>query len=244
MEIDTATAARFLSALTGDAAHTFQTFAEAGGSKALNRIMHGSLEQRSMALQSLNLEGAGVFVMVNAGDRMGRRAENVTRARALFVDLDGAPVKPVLSCPLPPRIVVESSPGKWHCYWPIADLPLGRFTDAQKALALRFDGDPKVHDRARVMRLPGFLHNKGAPFQTRLVEASDAPPLTWHEMVEAFGLQDRMRLPDTIPDGQRNDTLFKMAIVSARKGVPEVEQARKALAVNSNNCHPPLPASP
>jgi len=243
MEIDTAMAARFLTVLTGDAVHTFQTFAEAkGGTRALNRILHGNLARHAVTLESLNRKGAGVFVMVNRGDGMGRKADNVTAARALFVDLDGAPVEPVLACALPPRIVVESSPGKWHAYWPIVDLPLGRFTDAQKALALRFDGDPKVHDRPRVMRLPGFMHQKAQPFQTRLVECTDAP-LTWTEMVGAFELRDHMTLPTTIPAGTRNDTLFKLALTAARKGVPESEQAKKAIAVNAKRCVPPLPAS-
>jgi hypothetical protein len=242
MDTDTAMAARFLSALTGDHNHTFQTFAEAGGAtKACNRILHGSLERHANALASFNAKGAGVFVMVNHGDGMGRKSANVTAARALFVDLDGAPVEPVLSGPLPPRIVVESSPGKWHCYWPIVDLPLDRFTDAQKALAARFDGDPKVHDRARVMRLPGFQHRKGEPFQTRLVSCNPSP-LTWHEMVQAFDLRDRFRLPDQIPEGERNSQLFKLAASAAAQGVPQPEQLAKAMTMNAKRCSPPLAA--
>ena len=242
MDIDTAMAARFLTALTGDSVHTFQTFAETGGAgRSLNRIMHGTFAQRAEALASLNDRGAGVFVMVNRGDGYGRKSDNVTDARALFVDLDGAPVEPVLECQLPPRIVVESSPGRWHCYWPVADLPLDRFTDAQKALAARFNADPKVHDRARVMRLPGFLHRKGEAFASRLVTA-EAAPLTWHEMVQAFDLRDRFTLPDVIPEGERNDTLYRLARSAASRAVPEVEQRARALQVNSRKCNPPLPA--
>ena len=243
MDIDTAMAARFLTALTGDSVHTFQTFAETGGAgRSLNRIMHGTFAQRADALASLNDRGAGVFVMVNRGDGYGRKSANVTDARALFVDLDGAPVEPVLDCQLPPRIVVESSPGRWHCYWPIVDLPLERFTDAQKALAARFNADPKVNDRARVMRLPGFLHRKGEAFASRLVTA-EAAPLTWHEMVQAFDLRHRFTLPDTIPEGERNAHLYKLAVSAARKGVPEAEQLKKAHSVNVTKCDPPLPAA-
>ena len=243
MEIDTASAARFLAALTGDSAHTFQTFAESGGAgRSVNRIIHGTFAQRADALASLNQRGAGVFVMVNRGDGYGRKSANVTDARALFVDLDGAPVAPVLACQLPPRIVVESSPDRWHCYWPIADLPLDRFTDAQKALAARFNADPKVNDRARVMRLPGFLHRKGDAFASRLVTA-EAAPLTWHEVVQAFDLRDRFTLPDSIPEGERNPTLYKLAVSAARKGVPQGEQLKKAHTVNATKCSPPLPAA-
>lgn len=241
MGIDTAMAARFLAALTGDAVHTFQTFAEADKSKrGQSRIIHGALGSRGRLLASLNDQGAGVFVMVNRGDGNGRQSSNVTAARALFVDLDGAPIEPVLDCQLPPRIVVESSPGKWHCYWPVVDLPLERFTDAQKALAHRFAGDPKVCDRARVMRLPGFVHRKAEEFQTRLVQADHAP-LTWHEMVHAFDLGDRFTLPDVIPEGERNSRLFKLAASAAARGVPEAEQLSKARKVNAQRCAPPLP---
>jgi hypothetical protein len=38
-----------------------------------------------------------------------------------------------------------------------------------KRLALKFDGDPTVSDRARVFRLPGFFHQKAKPFMSRIV---------------------------------------------------------------------------
>lgn len=240
MEIQQAEAARFLAALTGDSQHTFQTFDDSKrGTRGLTRVLHGTFERHAQTLASLNLRGAGVFVMVNRGDGKGRKADNVTACRALFVDLDGAPIEPVLAAPIPPRIVVQSSPGKWHAYWPVADLPPDYFSAAQKSLALRFNGDPKVSDKPRVMRLPGFWHNKSKPFQTRLVDA-ESEPLTWAEMVAAFGLQDRTRLPKAIGEGDRNSTLFKLAQSARRKGVPEDAQLAKALAVNASRCHPPL----
>lgn len=240
MEIDTAMAARFLAALSADTSHTFQTFSEGdGGGRSLNRILHGTFEHYAVLLQSLNLKGAGAFVMVNQGDGRGRKSQNVTAARSLFVDLDGAPVEPVVNGPLPPRIVVESSPGKWHCYWPVVDMPLARFTEAQKALALKFGGDLKVCDWPRVMRLPGFFHNKRAPFKARLVTCEMAP-LHWRELVNAFDLPDRRCLPETIPAGSRNSTLFELALSGKRKGVPEADQLRKAEQVNALRCQPPL----
>jgi hypothetical protein len=36
-------------------------------------------------------------------------------------------------------------------------------------LAKQFNSDLSVKDLARVMRLPGFWHQKGDPFQTRIV---------------------------------------------------------------------------
>src|SRR3546814_12207969 len=79
-----------------------------------------------------------------------------------------------------------------------------------------FAGDPKVHDKPRVMRLPGFLHRKSVPFLSRLVTCDDTP-VTWQEMVEAFGLAQRMTLPAAIPAGERNSTLFRLAKSAAGK---------------------------
>lgn len=241
MDIDLAVTARFLAALSPDNTHTFQTFDDAKqGRRGMTDILHGTLAAKAHRLSSLNYKGAGVFVMVNRGDGYGRKADNVIGCRALFLDLDGSPIEPVLAAPIRPRIVVESSPGKWHAYWPVVDLPAERFTTAQKSLAALYAGDPKVHDRPRVMRLPGFLHNKAEPFQSRLVECEQAP-LTWQEMADAFDLTQRMTLPNVIPDGDRNNTLFKLAKSAASKGVPEAEQLRKALTVNATRCAKPLP---
>src|SRR5208283_4699107 len=119
-------------------------------------------------LTRLNGQGAGIFIMVNAGDLKGRTQENVVSVRAVFVDLDGSPLQPVKDAPFKPHIVVESSPGRYHAYWMVSDCPLEQFTLIQKALARKFNGDPKVNDLCRVLRLPGFYHRKAEPFMTRI----------------------------------------------------------------------------
>ncbi len=96
----------------------------------------------------------------------------MTRVRALFVDLDGAPLLPVLEHTSPPDIIVESSPGKWHAYWRVQDCPLDQFKSAQHRLAAQFQGDTSVCDLPRVMRLPGFFHHKADPYMTRLAYPS------------------------------------------------------------------------
>jgi hypothetical protein len=134
------------------------------------KVFHGPLDQHLSSLGALQQQGAGVFMMINAGDGLGRSNKNVTRIRAHALDLDGAPIEPVLAAGLPPHILVESSPGKWHAYWLNEDCPLDKFKERQHALADRFGGDRSVCDLARVLRLPGFWHLKGEPFQTRLVK--------------------------------------------------------------------------
>lgn len=156
-------AAEFLGVLDGGDGLTFQTFADERGhpnAKALVRVLHGDFDTHRDHLRRLNDAGAGVFVMVNRGDGKGRATGNVVGVRALFVDLDGAPLAPVLEAGLSPHIVVESSPARWHAYWLVRDFPLDEFKNAQQRLAALFNGDRAVCDLPRVMRIPGFLHQK------------------------------------------------------------------------------------
>lgn len=188
--VDLDQARRFLDLLDPRGVFTFQTFADREELKRtfkgqdgktrpydpLAKVFRGTLDQHADALIALNRQGAGVFVMVNEGNAVvheGRKTcrtnGNVVRIRANWVDLDGAPIEPVLAAPRPPEIVVESSPGKWHGYWR-TECGLEEFAPVQLALAGHFGGDPSVVDLARVMRLPGFFHNKNAePVMTRLV---------------------------------------------------------------------------
>jgi hypothetical protein len=150
---------------------TFQTFDENADrkDKSLARVFHGSLEQHASELTALQDRGAGVFVTVNKTDGEGRKAENVTQVRAFFLDLDGAPLDPVVAWE-EPHIVCETSPDRWHAYWLVSDCPLDEFRPIQKDLIEAFGGDACIHDLPRVMRLPGFWHLKGDPFMVRQVE--------------------------------------------------------------------------
>lgn len=181
LQPDLAQAQRFLDCIAPGELVTFQTFmdrpkadschatASGPGPQILNRILHGGLSQCASTLAQLNQQGAGVFFMVNQGDQKGRKKENVVRVRALFVDLDGARREPVMSSSVKPHITVESSPGRYHAYWLVKDCPLDQFTHLQAALAAKFNSDPVVKDLPRVMRLPGFFHQKNGAFMTRIL---------------------------------------------------------------------------
>jgi hypothetical protein len=179
MKPNTDDAERFLSALDPDArSFTFQTFDDNVQRKdpKLAKVLHGTLVQHAATLASLNEKGAGIFVTVNETDGRGRRAENIVRVRAAFADLDGSPLEPATAYQPAPHVVVETSPGRWHCYWRVTNMPLNKFAGIQKALAAKFDGDASVNDLPRVMRLPGFVHRKAEPFLSRLARTSDDPP--------------------------------------------------------------------
>jgi hypothetical protein len=128
-------AERFLELLDPDVdGFTFQTFDDDRDRKdeTLVRVFNGTLDQHWRKLCNLNAEGAGIYVTVNRTDGKGRTAKNIVEIRALFVDLDGAPLDPVTQYKLPPHFVVESSPGKFHAYWRVSDVTLELFEDVQK----------------------------------------------------------------------------------------------------------------
>src|SRR5262249_29483493 len=104
----------------------------------------GSLAEHAGTLKQLNGLGAGIFIAVNETDGHGRKRENIKQVRAVTLDLDGEPLDPVRQCALKPHIFVESSPGRYHCYWRVRGLAVDQFEDVQRAIAKRFDGDPAI----------------------------------------------------------------------------------------------------
>lgn len=163
-------ARKFLDLLGRAENFTFQTFDESPKKQRnLARIYHGKLEQHAETLIRQQSEGAGVFVTVNETDGKGRAAGNIVRVRALFVDLDGSPLEPVTKHVIQPSITVESSNKRFHAYWLTDECPLAEFKPAQQRLSSQFGGDRSVCDLPRVMRLPGFLHQKAEPFLTHII---------------------------------------------------------------------------
>jgi hypothetical protein len=234
-------AERFLNALDPTAmAFTFQTFDDNADRKdrALAQILHGALDRHWGALCRLNAAGAGIFVTINETDGGGRSAANIMRVRALFVDLDGAPLPERFHAE--PHIVVESSPDRYHVYWRVQDCPLEQFGALQRRLAASYGGDPKVHDLPRVLRLPGFIHHKvkkgerSPPFRSRLVDAREHAGYT----AEAAGAgleegrkeeraqgnsQDHAPATGAVPWTQAEEGRLRLALAA----IPVDEQALK-----------------
>jgi hypothetical protein len=173
-------AARFLALLDPTATRfTFQSFDDAKSRKdgRLARILHGTLDEHFAELARLNARGAGIFVTINETDFKGRTIANITRVRALFADFDGGAALPTDGPQ--PYIIVQSSETGRHLYWKADDVALDTFTATQELIIKRFSSDPKPKDLPRVMRLPGFLHRKSAPFLSRIVDVhEDAPACT------------------------------------------------------------------
>lgn len=249
-------AAAFLAALGHDRL-TFQVFPEREDGPS-PRILHGPYPAHARRFDALNRGGAGIYFMVNRGDLRGRRAANVTEIVAYFADLDGAPPPP--TWPVPPTALVESSPGRLHWYARVTDAPLEDFERVQKHIALLLDSDPKVCDLPRVMRLPGYLHQKREPFRSRVLELNPDAVYTHEELLDIFAVPAPEPRPPrrpspvttlmadgyaraaleretdavaTAPEGTRNDTLNRAAFnlgTLVAAGALEPSAAADALA--------------
>jgi hypothetical protein len=225
MKPNRAQAEKFITALTGsvETPVTWQVFPDLKGSREpAPEYFHGKLDVFWAKLVSLNERGANISVMVNAGDGAGRCAKSVVSARALFVDDDDGRIN--LATPLMatmrPSIIVRSKRGP-HVYWPLKEgEQLSLFTTAQKALAAYFGTDAAVSDWPRVMRVPGFLHQKDPsnPFLVHLLEAAPERRFTISEVLRAFPAP----APKTLPFAPRG---FRPPFKSSKKS------RRQALAV-------------
>ena len=189
--IDLQQASAFLALLDQTAQEfTFQTFDDQKERKRtdLTRILIGTLEEHADELTRLSAQGAGVFVTVNATDGRGRRLANIMRYRAIFqeADMPGAKIPP-----LEPHIVVESSPGKFHRYWGIdsaTEPPVSEWLAVMRRMVADWNSDPNAKDAARVLRLPGFPHQKNpdAPHMILVVAQSSRAPYRWDEIVDVI----------------------------------------------------------
>lgn len=184
------TAESFLTLLAeGIEEFTFQTFDDNKSRKdpSLTRVLHGALDQHFDALCRLNAQGAGVFVTVNGTDLKGRSNANIIDVRAIFQEADrpGVPI-PTLR----PQIVVETSPGKFHRYWLTygGQVALAEFKAVMTTMVEKYGSDPNARDLARVLRLPGFYHQKDAtkPFLVSIVETSSTLPYKWEQITESI----------------------------------------------------------
>jgi hypothetical protein len=253
--IDLAVAEKYIATITrgGDACfQTFNDMKDSKGNTVIPQWKYGKFSQLSKWLIDENMKGAGIYIVVNEGDGKGRSKENITKVRAVFVDLDGAPIENLRRANPIPNIVIESSPGRFHGYWLVDDCPLDRFTEIQSALAKKFNGDPSVKDLPRVMRIPGFLHKKGEAYASQMKYCNPSAIHETERLIESLGLGAYKEKEPTpaeqptngeslcIPKGQRHGAMSKTVGRLRNSGLSGTALLNAAMAWNSQHCSPPL----
>ena len=234
--------------------HYFRPLYEKGslpvGNKKIALDKELNFESYLDYLTKLNKDGYGIFYMPNTTDGRGGADENIVEIKALFLDLDSAPLGPVLQAGLTPTAVIETSPGRFHVYFFLKDhLPVQDFKKYQQALARRFNGDESICNPSRLMRAPGFLHNKGKPLLSTIKQLNPDARYTADEIDKGLKLDLSFKKKKQSPtadkvekifEGKRNASIFKKAISLFNTGLPEssVEAAMKDYNIKA--CEPPL----
>lgn len=171
---------RFISFFPGD--NTFQIFGEK------QKLTPMVLENATPALlMEKNRLGYGIFICVNKTNGKGRSASNIKQVRYVFADLDGVSCSKMMNDL--PNFAVQSSPGKFHGYWAVdSEFPLDGFKHVQKAIAYKYKSDQSVNDLPRVMRVAGFMHQKGEPCRTEItfIDQDKPKPLSYAECFEKW----------------------------------------------------------
>ena len=105
-----------------------------------------------------------VGIVPRAETRGGRDAL-VPESRWCWAECDTPmSVSRAMNMGVQPRLVVRSSPGKAHCYWPLrSPLSLDLLERANRRLAEHLGADPRATDAARILRVPGTVNHKYDP---------------------------------------------------------------------------------
>ncbi|MCL5124020.1 MAG: phage/plasmid primase, P4 family [Deltaproteobacteria bacterium] len=199
--------ARILYEILGGGVQCFQIFPESKVLKSksdkelaqFKKHRHGTFDELQSWLVDANNAGCGVYIVINETDGKGRKIPNITAVRGAYVDMDGAPLEPVLQVRPKPHIITETSPGHYHPIWLVSDCPLEMFRPIQTALAQRFDCEDKVGDLPHVMRMPGFGHWKHQPVLSKIYQVNPGPPYSIHEIISGLKL--------TIPNPNSQEAL-------------------------------------
>lgn len=143
-------------------------------------------------LADLQARGCGVFTSVNGSTTGGRGKNDIDIFRAVFMDSDGAPFPD--QWPIPPHAIVKRDDTHFHAYWFIdGDCSAMEWMIAQKQIALHFGSDESMVNPDRVMRVPGFMHQKSLDNRVlyELAELhADMPRYKLRDVISRFTLTD------------------------------------------------------
>ncbi len=256
---------QFLNILDSDAEHFhFQVFDDSGKSSVKPKTIVGTLKEKAEILVAKNDAGAGIFVAVQPHPLdKARKGEFTEGVRTFLIDLDGAPLDPVLEtlkeAGLNPNMVVNTSTGKYHIYLKVSDCPLDQYSAVQKALASKFDGDPSVNDLPRVARVVGFMHKKDPenPFKVIFHSIGSSDPYSLEKIVDGLDLDlnaPSRKAPnegnvssvlggDEIGEGFRNKTIFTIGRRLRGLGISKADIKIAMEKANYERCDPPLDPS-
>ena len=153
---------------------------------------HGAIRLKQNEADTWNKSGWGIFHTVNSFSGP-RRKENLLQIQSWAIDIDKGSkekqIERIKNAPVAPSLVVETKNGH-HVYWHSKDATLETYEAIVcDRLIPYFNADEKAKDVARVLRVPGYYHQKNPknPFLVELKYWSDSfyDP---YDMIFAFRL--------------------------------------------------------
>lgn len=225
-----AQAIAFFSAIGRDGPLAFRAIMDDKARKGMGvEQMTAPFDQAMQKLRRWNDAGYGIFVQVNASDGQGVTAANITAATCFFADFGGTPLENVDRLGIAPHVIVETSPGKRHYYWRVIGITLDQFTVVQKRLIALFGSDKSIHDLPRIMRLPGFLHQKNpdAPTLVTCTVTEGLAPYSISEFMMALTEAEKAHGTGASDGRSRADTIA--ALAQPKPGKAELAGAEAAL---------------
>jgi P4 family phage/plasmid primase-like protien len=171
----------------------WQSFQKLPDGTANGKLLYGNFSPTiRKQLVAENDAGRNIGMLIQKSGGKGRKKEDIVAVFWLFADLDGKnwTVKKLSVLPIPPDLIIQTSPNKYHVYWRIKGCSLEQYQSVMKALAELLGGDPVVCDLVRVMRVPGTINLKyETPFLAKILyKNADVKPVFINSFIEKMGL--------------------------------------------------------
>jgi hypothetical protein len=167
--------------------YCLQTFDDKAKDKALASCF-APYEGCGGSLSELNKRGAGIFFTPNAFPYGIRKKQECVDVNAWFFEIDDKSFEEqwdmIEKAPIKPSIVVQTKKSL-HCYYPSKDGTITNFEAIQRGLIAHFGADKACKDITRVLRVPGFYHNKQEPYMVKIVRYEPVK-VKEADMLEAF----------------------------------------------------------
>lgn len=239
----------------------------AAGSSWIDALAPDCEKQIEAALNEAEFaskRGFGVFYGVLPRNQQRGDQASVTDCVTLFTDIDnyklGIEASEVIAAlePTAPTWIISSGQGVqalWHLGYPEQREEWERMQEGIYRQLEVLGADARVRfDTARVLRLPGFPHQKdpAQPRQVRVIGGSEArinlanfkqavPPCTPERSAGLPAIPEEIG-PDARAEGYegRNDLLFRFGSLLRGKGCTEEVIRASLQALNEHQCNPPL----
>ena len=212
----------------------FQIVPEREGSAAHPKIVRGTFSEAKKELLAASAEGAMILMNVHETDGEGRKATNIGRIKAVYIDQDdGLDLQKMKRLKLPPDLIVRTSKRGGHSFWLVKNCDHEMFRSTQIALATRFGADPSRTSPAHPNRMAGSVHYKDSPSLVEIAHMNKRPkPIRVKKLIQKLGLKvEKVKDKHAEPRAAPSRETTEAEIRSALSFVPVAEDRKAWLRI-------------